>query len=240
MRIFRKPAKPTPPPRGNDDIIRAYENNQELTREECRILYELVDDPWDLGSDLHYRSYQRLITVADKYVEWQDIDWIVDYGCGVGTFTKALKDMYPHIKSIGVDFDAARAASSKHFGTDLFDYFYEMNASVTEYDLLRYKLPDLGIGRLCICFINSTFYVFKEQRRRKRIEHLSRLIERFEQKASSGNTSYLLATANQTDRAAVDAIDQHNPELVHLSRELTLDSRIDQFNSQLHTRIWTH
>jgi hypothetical protein len=176
MNLFRKPAKPTPPPRPGDEIVHAYENNENITREECRVLYELVDDPWDLGSELHYQSYARLIAVADKYIDWANIDWVLDYGSGVGTFTRALKDAYPHIKSIGVDFDRALTAANKRFGADLFDHYYEMNATITEYDLLRDGLPDLDVNRLCICFINSTFYVFKEQRRRKRIEHLSRLI----------------------------------------------------------------
>lgn len=238
MKWFRKSAKPTLPPRAHDEIIRAYENNQEITREECRILYELVDDPWDLGSELHYRSYADLIAVADKYVDWNSINWVVDYGSGIGTFTKALKDAHPHIKSIGVDFDTARAAADRRFGSDLFDYYYEMDAKTTEYDLLRAELPDLDIDRLCICFINSTYYVFQEQRRRKRIEHLARLVERFERMARAKDSRYLLVTANHTDRAAVDAIDRTKAELVYLSRDLTLASRIDQFNAELHTRIW--
>lgn len=238
MNLFRKPAKPTPPPRPGNEIVRAYENNEEITREECRILYQLVDDPWDLGSDLHYQSYARMIAVADKYVDWRNIDWVVDYGSGIGTFTRALKDAHPHIKSIGVDFDTARAAADKRFGADLFDYYYEMNAQITEYDLLRDTLPDLDVNRLCICFINSTYYVFTEQRRRKRIEHLSRLVSRFEQLAKSDALRYMLVTANHTDRAAVDAINRRGSELVYMSRDLELDSRIDQFNAELHTRIW--
>lgn len=240
MNLFRKQAKPTPPPRADNEIVRAYENNENITREECRILYDLVDDPWDLGSVVHYRSYARLIAVADKYVDWTNIDWVLDYGSGVGTFTRALKDAYPHIKSIGVDFDKARTAANKRFGADLFDHYYEMNADITEYDLLRDGLPERDLGRLCICFINSTYYVFTEQRRRKRIEHLSRLIARFEERANGESLRYMLVTANNTDRAAVDAIENHNAELVYLSRDLELASRIDQFNSELHTRIWTN
>lgn len=238
MNLFRKSAKPTPAPRPAKEIVRAYENNENITREECRVLYELVDDPWDLGSELHYQSYARLIAVADKYIDWVNIDWVLDYGSGVGTFTKALKDAYPHIKSIGVDFDRARTAANKRFGTGLFDHYYEMNATITEYDLLRDGLPDLDINRLCICFINSTYYVFTEQRRRKRIEHLSRLIARFEERAKAESLRYMLVTANNTDRAAVDAINKRNAELVYLSRDLELASHIDQFNSELHTRIW--
>jgi SAM-dependent methyltransferase len=164
--------------------------------------------PWDLGSELHYQSYARLIAVADKYIDSANIDWVLDYGSGVGTFTRALKDAYPHIKSIGVDFDRARTAANKRFGANLFDHYYEMNAQVTEYDLLRDGLPDLDINRLCICFINSTYYVFTEQRRGKRIEHLSRLISRFEERAKAESLRYMLATANNTDRAAVDAINK--------------------------------
>jgi len=239
MSIFGKSAKPTSPPRSSDAIVHAYENNENITREECRLLYKLVDDPWDLGSKLHYHSYARLIAATDKYVDWQNIDWIVDYGSGIGTFTRALKDAYPHIKSIGIDFDTARVAADKRFGTNLFDYYYEMNAQITEYDLLRDELPDLDIGRLCICFINSTYYVFTEQRRRKRIEHLSRLVSRFEQLAHSSLVRYMLVTANHTDRAALDAINSRDAELIYLTRDLELDSRIDQFNAELHTRIWT-
>ena len=238
MNFFRKPAKPTPPPRPDADIVRAYKNNENITRQECRILYELVDDPWDLGSELHYQSYARLIAVADKYVDWANTDWVLDYGSGVGTFTKALKDAYPHIKSIGIDFDRARTAANKRFGVGLFDHYYEMNAQITEYDLLRDGLPDIDLNRLCICFINSTYYVFTEQRRRQRIKHLSRLIARFEERANAESLRYMLVTANNTDRAAVDAIEKRDAKLVYLSRDLELASRIDQFNSELHTRIW--
>ena len=100
MRLFRKRAKPTPAPRASDEIIRAYENNENLTRDECRILYDLVEDPWDLGSQTHYESYARLIEVTDKYIDWANIDWIVDYGSGVGTFTKALKDASINIRHV--------------------------------------------------------------------------------------------------------------------------------------------
>lgn len=240
MRLFRKKAKPTPAPRSNEQLLLAYENNESITREECRILYELVDDPWDLGSELHYQSYKKLIDVADKYIGWQHIDWIIDYGCGVGTFTKALKDAHPHVKSIGVDFDLARTAAERRFGAGLFDYFYEMDATVTEYELLHDKgLPDLDRGQLCICLINSTFYLFKEQRRRRRTDHLAQLFRKLENMENSGKTSYILANANHTDRSAVEAIDRLGPELVYLSQELRLKSRVNQFNSPLHTRIWT-
>lgn len=239
MSLFRKPAKPTPPPRPEREILRAYENNENITREECRILYDLVEDPWDLGSEVHYRSYARLIEVADKYVDWANTDWILDYGSGIGTFTKALKDTYPHIKSLGIDFDKARTAADKRFGADLFDQFYKLNARVTEYNLMRDGLPAIDLDRLCVCFINSTYYVFTEQRRRQRIAHLSKLISRFEERARADAVRYLLVTANNTDQAAVDAINNRGAELVYLSRDIELASRIEQFNSELHTRIWT-
>lgn len=238
MKWFKKSAKAVPAIRSDAEIIRAYENNENISREECRILYDLVDDPWDLGSALHYESYARLIELADKYVDWQATDWIVDYGSGVGTFTKALKDAYPHIKSLGVDFDTARQAADRRFGANLFDHYYEMDGSTTEYDLLQHRFSDLGIERLCICFINSTYYVFKEQRRRRRIDHLARLVRHFEQLAHAPESRYMLVSASHTDRAAVDAIDRLGPELVYLSREMQLASRIEQFNAELHTRIW--
>lgn len=238
MSLFRKPAKPTPPARSNGEILRAYENNENITREECRILYDLVEDPWDLGSEVHYRSYARLIEVTAKYVDWANTDWVLDYGSGVGTFTRALKDAYPHIKSIGIDFDKARAAADRRFGKDLFDRYYEMNAHVSEYELVRTGLPDMDLGRLCVCFINSTYYMFTEQRRRQRIAHFSRLLSCFEARAQSDATRYLLVTANNTDRAAVDAINTRGAELVYLSRDLELASRVEQFNSELHTRVW--
>ena len=240
MTWFKKSPKPEIAPRANDEIVRAYENNENISREECRILYTLVDDPWDLGSSLHYESYARLVALADKYVDWHEVDWVLDYGSGIGTFTKALKDAYPHIKSLGIDFDTARRAADRRFGVDLFDHYYEMDASTTEYDLLRHRFPELGIQRLCICFINSTYYVFKEQRRRSRIDHFTRLCRRFEQLARTRETRYMLVSASHTDRAAVDAIDRLDPELLHLSRELRVASRIEQFNAELHTRIWRH
>ena len=238
MRLFRKRAKPTPAPRASAEIIRAYENNENITRDECRILYDLVDDPWDLGSQTHYESYARLIEVTDKYIDWANIDWVVDYGSGVGTFTKALKDAHPHIRSLGIDFDRARETADRRFGSDLFDAFYEMTPGISEYDLMRDGLPDIDLARTCICFINSTYYVFTEQRRRQRIDHMSRLMARFEARAQADAVKYLLVTANNTDRAAVDAIDKRGAELVYLSRDLELASRIAQFNSQLHTRVW--
>jgi hypothetical protein len=238
MKWFTKSPKALPDRRSDAEILRAYESNENISREECRVLYTLVDDPWDLGSALHYESYARLIALADKYVDWQQIDWIVDYGSGVGTFTKALKDAHPHIKSLGVDFDTAREAADRRFGAQLFDHYYEMNSKTTEYDLLEHPFPNLGIERPCICFINSTYYVFKEQRRRKRIDHFARLVQKFEKLARAPEARYMLVGAGHTDRAAVDAIDRLGPELVHLSRDLELTSRIEQFNTELHTRIW--
>lgn len=240
MTWFQRAPRPAAPPRSDNDILRAYENNGEVTRDECRILYRLVDDPWDLGSDSHYRSCAQIIALADKYVDWQQIDWILDYGSGIGTFTRALKDAHPHIKSFGVDFDTAREAAEKRFGTGLFDHFFEMTPRITEYDLLDHSLTDLSIECMCLCFINSSYYVFKEQRRRKRIDHLARLMRKFEKLAHKNESRYLLVSSNHTDRAAVDAIDRVGPELVYLSRELELASRVAQFNSQLHTRIWRH
>lgn len=239
MKWLRKRTTPAPSLRSNDEILHAYHNNNEVTRDECRALYDLVDDPWDLGSSTHYESFARLIKVTDKYIDWKNTDWIVDYGSGVGTFTKALKDAYPHIKSIGIDFDIANTAAETRYGDNLFDYYYSMDTATTEYDLLEYDFPNLDIHRMCICFINSSYYVFKDQRRRKRIQHLMRLIRRFEGLAQTDDLKYLLVSAECIDRAAIDAITQLGPDLAYLSRDLTLASRIDQFNSELDTRIWT-
>ena len=235
-RRARKPAAP----RSNDEILAAYENNRDISRDECRVLYELIDDPWDLGSRVNYDSYVQFLKACDKYVDWPSIDWIVDYGSGIGTFSRALKDLYPHIRSMGVDFDTARVAAEKRFGADIFDAYYAMDRHTNEYDLLNAKLPALDAERLCICFFNSVNYVFKDQKKKKRPAHLDRLIRKFETLAQASEHRYLIASSNFFDEGAAAAMDRSDCELVYLSRDLGLESRIADFQAELHTRIWQH
>lgn len=225
--------------RSNDDILDAYRNNRDISRDECRVLYDLIDDPWDLGSELNHRCYLDVVQRLDKYIDWQSIDWIVDYGSGIGTFTRAVKDINPHIRSMGVDFDTARVAAEKRFGADIFDHHFDMSASVNEHDLLKHRFPNLDIDRLCICFFNSVNYVFKDLKKRKRTRRLSQLIRHFEKLSHQPTRRYLIASSNFFDRGAAEALDHRRDlELNYLSRDLTLDSEIPDFKAELHTRVW--
>lgn len=238
MKWFKRSTPTSGDPRQAEQILEAYENNQDISRDECRILYDLVDDPWDLGSNVNYESYTRFLRACDKYVDWQQIDWIIDYGSGIGTFTRALKDLHPHIKSMGIDFDTALQAAERRFGAGIFDHYFAMNRDINEYDLLAHRFPDLDIDRLCICFFNSVNYVFKDQKNKHRPAYLARLIRQFEGLARKPAYKYLIASSNFFDRGAARAMDRADCELIYLSRDLGLDSRISDFQAELHTRIW--
>jgi|GEM_PF-3478281 len=225
-------------PRPPEQILHAYENNQDISRDECRVLYDLVEDPWDLGSNVNYDSYIHFLRACDKYVDWQQIDWVIDYGSGIGTFTRALKDLHPHIKSMGVDFDTALQAAERRFGAGIFDHYFAMDREINEYDLLAHRFPDLDIGRLCICFFNSVNYVFKDQSKKRRPRYLSRLVRQFESLSSQSAHKYLIASSNFFDRGAAKAMDRSDCELIYMSRDLGLNSRIEDFQAELHTRIW--
>lgn len=224
--------------RSAEQLLDAYNGNQDVDRDECRRLYDLVDDPWGLGSALNYSCYTDIVRRLNKYMHWRDIDWIIDYGAGIGTFTRAVKDEYPHIKSLGIDFDTAQAAAERRFGSDIFDHFFAMDRDTNEYDLLRHRFPYLSISRLGICFINSSNYVFKDLKKRKRIRALSRLISHLEHLASQKDCCYLLASSNFSDKGAIQAIESRDRHLVYLSRDLELDSEIPDFKAELHTRVW--
>ncbi|RJS94692.1 class I SAM-dependent methyltransferase [Salinisphaera sp. Q1T1-3] len=224
--------------RNPDQILDAYRNNRDITRDECRQLYELVDDPWGLGSSINHHSYLDVVARLDKYIRWEEIDWIVDYGSGIGTFTRAVKDRHPHIKSLAVDFDTAHEAARRRFGADIFDHQFGMNTEINEHDLINHTFPDLDIDRLCICFFNSINYVFKDLKKRKRPKALSRLVRHFEGLARQPDTRYLIASSNFFDSGANQAMQRRDLELIYLSRDLELDNEEPDFKAELHTRVW--
>ncbi|MES1940346.1 hypothetical protein T5B8_08889 [Salinisphaera sp. T5B8] len=224
--------------RPNADILDAYHNNRDISRDECRLLYTLVDDPWDLGSEINYAAYVDFLVYCDPYIDWNAIDWIVDYGSGVGTFTKAVKACYPHIKSIGIDFDTARHAAEKRFGARLFDYYYAMDVDTNEYDLLRERLPKLDSERLCTCFFNSVNYLFRDQKKKSREKKLLKLVKRLEKLSTGRSYKYLVANSNFFYPPIDKVMQKHGCELVHHSNDYMLDSRVDRFKAVLHTRIW--
>lgn len=164
----------------DEQIVQNYLTNGHLTSDNIRRLYGLVKDPWNFNSEENVKDMDRLVEILETEIDFNHLDYFIDYGCGTGVLLRAVKSKYPHIKTVGIDFKEALEHDlniSKYI-----DHPVKLENGETEQSFID-KTKKMGYwitdsNKIAFCSLNALYYLFTNVKDNKtKVSTLSDLIK---------------------------------------------------------------
>lgn len=173
--------------RTDEAILDSYNKGRTVSTQDIARLYQLLPDPWNLASEEHYQSCLEIATkLTPAYIK--QFATVVDFGCGAGCLGEAFRDIGHTGCRVGIDAFDTRAVieSSLHYRDPSGNTPYHEFWNTDEYTTCSNPAPQgLQQGNLLLCFMNSSYYLFKEKEKiralgvKTRAEAFVTLIEKF-------------------------------------------------------------